>query len=122
MRIKQKPNPTKIIATFMMVASTVVMGAFLLMGGMLMGAGGVGLFGEPVTILQRVVAWLLIASGVALAPLAFMMPRRDAQRAVIWALAIVVIDMIGFLIVQHKVPMFGIVYGLTLGIAYKISR
>jgi hypothetical protein len=121
-RIQHKSNSTVLFGRFLMVAATLVMAGFLILGGMLMGAGGTGVFGERVPALRQAVGILTIVCGVALLPLGALMGRREAKRLVVAALAVVAVDLAGYLVAQHSVPTFGLVYAVALGIGFKLSR
>jgi hypothetical protein len=95
-RIQHKSNSTVLFGRFLMVAATLVMAGFLILGGMLMGAGGTGVFGERVPALRQAVGILTIVCGVALLPLGALMGRREAKRLVVAALAVVAVDLAGY--------------------------
>jgi hypothetical protein len=123
MKLRRKPTTTQLFGRFMMVASTVVMAGFLFLGGVLMGADGKGLFGEPVARGDQIVGQLLVLSGMALLPVAGLLLRREVQRFVVAALVIVIVDLVAFMLVQRSsAPMFGLVYAAVLGVGFKLSR
>jgi hypothetical protein len=121
-RVNPKANSTVLFGCFVMVASTLVMAMFLIVGGLLMGAGGTGVFGEAVPLWRQLVGVLTVLCGIALLPLAAMMPRRAAKPYVVAAIGVVAVELVGYMVVQHSVPMFGVVYAVILAIGFKLSR
>lgn len=121
-RIKNSPNSTVLLGRFVMVSATLVMAAFLIVGGLLMGAGGRGVFGEPVPMVRQVAGILTILCGAALVPLGIMMARRAAKRYVMLALGVVIVELLVYMVGQHTVPLFGVVYAAVLAIGFKLSR
>jgi ABC-type transport system involved in multi-copper enzyme maturation permease subunit len=121
MMAMSKANSTILFGRFVMVASTLVMAVFLIVGGLLMGAGGTGVFGEPVSVWHRIVGILTMVCGAVLLPMAAMMARRAAKPYVTAAIGVVVVELVGYALVQHAVPMFGVVYAVILAVGFKLA-